>query len=67
MSCLAIDFAGVAHAGARDWQAAIDLIQAARQSCSQVMLINLRPERALGAQAAGATHAVFASMDTRLV
>ncbi|MDY6922380.1 MAG: hypothetical protein SWI22_00275 [Pseudomonadota bacterium] len=67
VSCLAIDFAGVAHDGARDWQAAVDLIAAARQSCSQILLTNLRPERALGAQAAGATHAVFASLEPRMV
>lgn len=67
VSCLAIDFAGVAHQGARDWQAAVDLIAAARQTCGQILLINLRPERALGAQAAGATHAVFATLDPRSV
>lgn len=67
VSCLAIDFAGVAHDGARDWQAAVDLIAAARQTCGQILLINLRPERALGAQAAGATHAVFASLEPRTV
>lgn len=67
VSCLAIDFAGVAHDGARDWQAAVDLIAAARQSCGQILLINLRPERALGAQAAGATHAVFATLEPRMV
>ncbi len=61
--CLAIDFAGVAHDGAREWQAAQDLISAARQTCSQVMLLNLRPDRGLAAQAAGATHAVFAGME----
>lgn len=60
--CLAIDFAGVAHNGAREWQAAQDLIAAARQTCAQVMLLNLRPDRGLAAQAAGATHAVFADM-----
>jgi hypothetical protein len=62
--CLAIDFAGVAHEGAREWQAAHDLISAARQTCNQVMLLNLRPDRGLAAQAAGATHAVFAGMET---
>ncbi|MGZ9101294.1 MAG: hypothetical protein ACXW3O_16465 [Brevundimonas sp.] len=62
--CLAIDFAGVAHDGAREWRAAQDLIAAARQTCSQVMLLNLRPDRGLAAQAAGATHAVFAGMET---
>lgn len=62
--CLAIDFAGVAHNGAREWQAAHDLIVAARQTCGQVMLLNLRPDRGLAAQAAGATHAVFAGMET---
>lgn len=67
VNCLAIDFAGVAHDGARDWQTAIDLITAARQICGQVLLINLRPERALGAQAAGATHAVFATLEPRMV
>lgn len=67
ISCVAIDFAGVAHEGARDWQSAVDLIAAARQTCSRVLLINLRPERALGAQAAGATHAVFASLEPRTV
>lgn len=61
--CLAIDFAGVAHEGPREWLAAQDLIAAARQTCGQVMLLNLRPDRGLAAQAAGATHAVFAGMD----
>ena len=61
--CLAIDFAGVEHESARDWQGAAQLIGAARQACPQVMLLNLRPDRGLAAQAAGATHAVFAGMD----
>jgi hypothetical protein len=65
--CLAIDFAGVEHETARDWQAATPLIQAARKACSQVMLLNLRPDRGLAAQAAGATHAVFAGMDAVIV
>lgn len=65
--CLAIDFAGVEHESARDWQAATVLIQAARHACSQVMLLNLRPDRGLAAQAAGATHAVFAGMDAVVV
>ena len=65
--CLAIDFAGVEHESARDWQAATLLIQAARQACPQVMLLNLRPDRGLAAQAAGATHAVFAGMDAVIV
>lgn len=63
--CLAIDFAGVAHEGARDWIGAAELITAARQICSQLLLVNLRPERALAAQAAGATHAVFSSLEPR--
>lgn len=62
--CLAIDFAGVAHEHARDWQPAAALIAAAREACPQVMLLNLRPDRGLAAHAAGATHAVFAGMDT---
>jgi len=62
--CLSIDFAGVAHENARDWLAAAELIGAGRQVCGQVMLLNLRPDRGLAAQAAGATHAVFAGMDT---
>ncbi|KQY70096.1 hypothetical protein ASD25_13590 [Brevundimonas sp. Root1423] len=61
--CLAIDFAGVAHDGPREWQSAQDLIAAARQTCNQVLLLNLRPDRGLAAQAAGATHAVFAGME----
>ena len=65
--CLAIDFAGVEHETARDWQAATHLIQAARNACPQVMLLNLRPDRGLAAQAAGATHAVFAGMDAVIV
>lgn len=65
--CLAIDFAGVEHETARDWQAATPLIQAARNACPQVMLLNLRPDRGLAAQAAGATHAVFAGMDAVVV
>jgi len=61
--CLSIDFAGVAHDNARDWVGAAELIYAARQSCPQVLLLNLRPDRGLAAHAAGATHAVFAGMD----
>jgi len=61
--CLAIDFAGVAHDGPLEWKAAHDLIAAARQTCDQVMLLNLRPDRGLAAQAAGATHAVFSGME----
>ena len=61
--CIAIDFAGVAHENARDWQPASDLIAAAREACPQVMLTNLRPDRGLASKAAGATHAVFAGMD----
>ena len=62
--CLAIDFAGVEHETAREWIAAADLIAEARRACPQVMLLNLRPDRGLAAQAAGATHAVFAGMTT---
>ena len=65
--CLAIDFAGVEHESVRDWQAATPLIQAARNACPQVLLLNLRPDRGLAAQAAGATHAVFAGMDAVVV
>ena len=65
--CLAIDFAGVAHESAREWQAAAELIGAAREACPQVLLTNLRPDRGLAAQAAGATHAVFAGMDPVIV
>lgn len=60
--CLAIDFAGVEHENAHDWRLASELIGAARQACPQVMLLNLRPDRGLAAQAVGATHAVFAGM-----
>lgn len=63
--CLAIDFAGVAHEGARDWIGAAELVAVARQICSQLLLVNLRPDRALAAQAAGATHAVFAVLEPR--
>ena len=62
--CLAIDFAGVAHDGPLEWRTAQDLITAARQTCDQVMLLNLRPDRGLAARTAGATHAVFAGMET---
>lgn len=65
--CLAIDFAGVAHETAREWQSAAQLIGAARRACPQVLLTNLRPDRGLAAQAAGATHAVFAGMDPVVV
>lgn len=61
--CLSIDFAGVAHESPREWQDAAALIGAAQEACPQVMLLNLRPDRGLAAQAAGATHAVFAGMD----
>lgn len=60
--CLVIDFAGVDHEHTRGWLAAAQLIGAAREACPQVMLLNLRPERGLDAEAAGATHAVFAGM-----
>lgn len=63
--CLAIDFAGVAHEGARDWLGAAELVTAARRVCSQLLLVNLRPDRALAAQAAGATHAVFCNIEPR--
>lgn len=65
VQCLAIDFAGVAHEGARDWVHAAALIGEARRICDQLMLVNLRPDRAVAAQAAGATHAVFASLEPR--
>lgn len=61
--CLAIDFAGVEHESACDWEMAQRLIAVARQICPQVLLLNLRPDRGLAAHAAGATHAVFADMD----
>ena len=61
--CLAIDFAGVEHESARDWLRAVDLIDAGRRASPRLMLLNLRPDRGLAAQAAGATHAVFAGMD----
>ena len=60
--CLSIDFAGVAHETTREWLDAVALIGEARDACPQVMLLNLRPDRGLAAQAAGATHAVFADM-----
>lgn len=63
--CLAIDFAGVAHETVRDWLSAAELVAAARQICSQLLLVNLRPDRALAAQAAGATHAVFSTLEPR--
>jgi hypothetical protein len=65
--CLAIDFAGVEHESAQDWQAAALLIGTARRACPQVMLLNLRPDRGLAAHAAGATHAVFAGMEAVIV
>jgi hypothetical protein len=61
--CLALDFAGVAHEGPREWLDASALISAARATCPQILLLNLRPDRGLAAQAAGATHAVFAGME----
>ena len=61
--CLALDFAGVAHDGPADWQEAADLIAAGRDACAQVLLLNLRPERARDARTAGATHAVFAGLE----
>lgn len=64
---LAIDFAGVAHEGAREWLGATDLMMAARQVCGQLLLVNLRPDRAQAAQAAGATHAVFSSLESRML
>lgn len=60
--CLAIDFAGVEHETARGWQSAAQLIGAARLACPQVLLLNLRPDRGMAAETAGATHAVFADM-----
>lgn len=61
--CLAIDFAGIEHETAREWQSAAQLIDVARTACPQVLLLNLRPARGLAARAAGATHAVFAGME----
>lgn len=61
--CLAIDFAGVEHEHARHWSAAAELIGTAREACGQVLVLNLRPDRGTAAQAAGATHAVFAGME----
>lgn len=61
--CLAIDFAGIEHETAREWQSAAQLIDVARTACPQVLLLNLRPDRGLAARAAGATHAVFAGME----
>lgn len=61
-SCLAIDFAGVEHETARGWQSAAQLIGAARLACPQVLLLNLRPDRGMAAEMAGATHAVFADL-----
>ena len=61
--CLAIDFAGVAHETSRDWEDAAHLVGVARDVCPQVMLLNLRPDRGLVAQTAGASHAVFAGMN----
>lgn len=61
--CLAIDFAGVAHETTHDWLDATGLIGTARDACPQVMLLNLRPDRGLVAQTAGASHAVFAGMN----
>lgn len=65
--CLVIDFAGVEHEHARDWLSAANLIAVARQACPQLMLLNLRPDRGLAAQAAGATHAVFAGMNAVVI
>jgi len=65
--CLAIDFAGVEHHSARDWQAAAGLISIARHACPQVMLLNLRPEQGSAARGAGATHAVFSGMEPILI
>lgn len=63
VKCLAIDFAGVDHAGAKAWAAATDLIESAREAAPRLMLLNLRPDRGPAAAYAGATHAVFAHMD----
>jgi hypothetical protein len=65
--CLAIDFAGVDHDGPASWAAAEALIAAARASAPRLLLLNLRPEWARAAAAAGATHAVFAPMAARTV
>ncbi len=67
VQCIAIDFAGVEHESAREWQSAVQLIAVARHACSQVMLLNLRPDRGLAARSAGATHAVFAGMEALVV
>ena len=63
IQCLAIDFAGVDHAGARTWNEAAGLIAAARTTAPKLMLLNLRPEWGEAAALAGATHAVFAPME----
>lgn len=65
--CLAIDFAGVDQTGARGWEEATRLIAAARQAATQVLILNLRPESGPAAAAAGATHAVFAPMESLTV
>ncbi len=59
---LAVDFAGVETASARAWEAAAELIVAARTAAPVVLLLNLSPERGEAAAAAGGTHAVFAAM-----
>lgn len=64
IQCLAIDFAGVDHAGGRAWNEAVTLIGAARATAPKVMLLNLRPEWGEAAAMAGATHAVFAPMES---
>lgn len=62
-NCVALDFAGVAHETSREWLEAVDLIGVAREFCPQLLLLNLRPDRGLAAEAAGATQAVFAGME----
>lgn len=62
VTCLAMDFAGVAHEGPYAWSEASRLIAAARDVAPSLMLLNLRPEWGEAAAVAGATHAVFAEM-----
>lgn len=59
---LTLDFTGLRHHTARDWDAACRLIEAAAQGTTRVVVLNLSPDRGEAAAAVGATHAVLSAL-----
>ncbi|WP_343788826.1 hypothetical protein [Brevundimonas kwangchunensis] len=62
--CLSVDFAAVDYDNPRGWHEAERLIRAARKAASRVLILNIAPHWGAAAAEAGATHAVFCSMET---